>query len=38
MVRGLAWVPSTTMTTRLMEDRKTPPSMAAAAHMAYRPG
>lgn len=34
----LACVPSTTMTTRLIDDRKTPPSMAAAAHMAYRPG
>ena len=29
---------STKMTTRLMEALKTPPSMAAAAHMAYRPG
>ena len=29
---------STNMTTRLIEALKTPPSMAAAAHMAYRPG
>ena len=29
---------STKMTTRLMDALKTPPSMAAAAHMAYRPG
>ena len=29
---------STKMTTRLMDALKTPPSMAAAAHMAYSPG
>ena len=31
-------VPSTSRTTREMEALKTPPSMAAAAHMAYTPG
>ncbi len=29
---------STKMTTRLMDALNTPPSIAAAAHMAYRPG
>ena len=33
-----ACVPSTTMTTSEIEERNTPPSMAAAAHIAYRPG